>query len=84
MFQNQNIKSHRLLLSISSCVFAKMLFGHFKEAKLGADEPIPLHGVTSDVFECAMRYYLIFIFLHVLIFIFLKVPLRGGEKFPGC
>lgn len=54
----QEFKCHKLLLSTASCVFAKMLFGHFKEARLGVDEPIQLHGVKPEAFECAIRFAL--------------------------
>jgi hypothetical protein len=30
-----------------------MLYGHFKEANLGVDEPIELLGVTPEAFESA-------------------------------
>jgi hypothetical protein len=41
---------------MASVVFEKMLFGNFKEARMGPDEPILLDKVDPQVFECAMRY----------------------------
>jgi hypothetical protein len=36
-------------------VFETMFNGHFKEAKMGPDEPIQLDKIDPDVFESAMR-----------------------------
>jgi BTB/POZ domain len=51
----QDFKCHKLVLSLASEVFEIMLFGDFKEAKMGPNEPIPLDKIDPEVFECAMR-----------------------------
>jgi BTB/POZ domain len=51
----QNFECHRLILSVASDVFQAMLYGNFKEGKMGPDRPIPLVNVDPQVFDCAMR-----------------------------
>jgi hypothetical protein len=41
---------------MASVVFEKMFFGHFKESKMGPDDPISLERVDPQVFDCTMRY----------------------------
>jgi BTB/POZ domain len=54
----QDFKCHKVILSMTSVVFEKMFFGHFKEVKMGPDEPILLERVDPEVFDCTMRYVL--------------------------
>jgi len=51
----QTFKCHKFVLGAASCVFETMLFGNFREATLGKDEPITLENVTPAAFVLAMR-----------------------------
>jgi hypothetical protein len=51
----QDYKCHKKILSTASAVFKIMLYGQFKEAKMGPDEPILLGEVDPPVFECTLR-----------------------------
>jgi BTB/POZ domain len=51
----QDFKCHKLALSGCSLVFETMFCGHFKEAKMGTDDPIQLDKIDPEVFESAME-----------------------------
>jgi hypothetical protein len=51
----QDFKCHKLVLSACSPMFETMYFSHFKEAKMGPDEPIWLDRIDPQVFESTMR-----------------------------
>ena len=51
----QDFKCHKVILSGRSPVFEAMFSGHFKEAKMGPDEPIIFDKIDPEVFESAMR-----------------------------
>jgi BTB/POZ domain len=51
----QDFKCHKLVLSMASDVFQIMLYGPFKESKMGPDEPIQLANIEPQIFDCAMR-----------------------------
>jgi BTB/POZ domain len=52
---SQDFKCHKVILSGCSPVFETMFSSHFKEAKMGLDEPIQLDRIDPLVFESAMR-----------------------------
>ncbi|CAB3382685.1 Hypothetical predicted protein [Cloeon dipterum] len=51
-----DFKCHKLILARSSKVFAKLLFGHFKEALHDKDTPIRILGISPTAFSIAMKY----------------------------
>jgi hypothetical protein len=43
-------------MAMASDVFEVMLYGPFRESKMGPDEPIELASdIEPEVFDCAMR-----------------------------
>lgn len=63
MFFFQIFKCHKIILASCSEVFETMLFGSFKEANVNRDFEICISKTSPDVFDLAMRYQIVNLFL---------------------